>query len=103
MILSLLSTLQNFRIDESNSPIPHEKIKQRAYERWVARGRPLWDSVSDWIDAENELLAELAATRPSSLVDGILLKLRRVTAWPFAVVRKHIGSERLGKLELNTN
>lgn len=40
-------------------PIPHEKIAQRAYEKWIKRGRPQGTETLDWIEAENELKAEL--------------------------------------------
>ena len=42
--------------------IPHEKIAQRAYEKWVKRGRPPGTETLDWIEAENELKAELQRT-----------------------------------------
>jgi Protein of unknown function (DUF2934) len=48
----------------SQMKIPHEKIAMRAYEKWVKRGRPHGSDVQDWVDAENELRAELA--RPGS-------------------------------------
>jgi Protein of unknown function (DUF2934) len=47
--------------------IPHEKIAMRAYEKWVKRGRPHGSDVQDWIDAENELKAEMMRPgQPSS-------------------------------------
>lgn len=49
----------------SNSPqlkIPHEKIAQRAYEKWIKRGRPHGSDVVDWIEAENELRSEMMRT-----------------------------------------
>jgi hypothetical protein len=39
--------------------IPHEKIAMRAYEKWVKRGRPHGTDMQDWVDAENELRAEM--------------------------------------------
>jgi hypothetical protein len=44
----------------SQMKIPHEKIAMRAYEKWVKRGRPHGSDMQDWVDAENELRAELA-------------------------------------------
>ena len=44
----------------SQMKIPHEKIAMRAYEKWVKRGRPHGSDVQDWVEAENELRAELA-------------------------------------------
>jgi hypothetical protein len=49
----------------SNTPplkIPHDKIAMRAYEKWVKRGRPHGTDVLDWIEAENELKAEMMRT-----------------------------------------
>jgi hypothetical protein len=39
-----------------------EKIAQRAYEKWVQRGRPHGDGVQDWLDAEKEVKQELDGT-----------------------------------------
>jgi Protein of unknown function (DUF2934) len=38
--------------------IPHEKIAQRAYEKWMKRGCPHGTDVQDWVEAEAELRAE---------------------------------------------
>jgi hypothetical protein len=45
-----------------SSPIkvPHDKIAQRAYEKWVKRGRPHGNDLQDWVEAEMELKAEFA-------------------------------------------
>jgi esterase/lipase superfamily enzyme len=43
--------------------IPHEKIAMRAYEKWSKRGHSHSVDVQDWIEAEAELRAELAAGR----------------------------------------
>jgi hypothetical protein len=48
----------------STGKIPQEKIAQRAYEKWVQRGRPHGDGVQDWLDAEMELKSE--ATKGTS-------------------------------------
>lgn len=37
-----------------------DKIAQRAYERWVAKGRPEGTADLDWQEAEAELRAEFA-------------------------------------------
>jgi len=42
------------------TPVPHDKIAMRAYEKWVKRGRPDGTSDKDWIEAEAELRAEHA-------------------------------------------
>jgi hypothetical protein len=44
--------------------IPHEKIAQRAYEKWIKRGRPQGTEMQDWLEAENELRAEMSRTKP---------------------------------------
>jgi hypothetical protein len=36
----------------------HESIAVRAYDKWVARGRPLGTAVQDWLEAEAELKAK---------------------------------------------
>ncbi len=44
--------------------IPREKIAQRAYEIWVARGKPAGTSQQDWLEAEAQLRAETRAAEP---------------------------------------
>jgi hypothetical protein len=44
--------------------VPHERIAMRAYEKWVQRGRPQGTALQDWVEAEAELMKELA--RPGS-------------------------------------
>lgn len=44
--------------------IPQEKIAQRAYEKWIKRGRPQGTEMLDWLEAENELKTEMARTKP---------------------------------------
>ena len=44
----------------STVKVPHDKIAQRAYEKWIKRGRPQGTAEQDWIDAEKELKAEYA-------------------------------------------
>ena len=41
--------------------IPRDKVAQRAYEVWVRKGKPFGTSDQDWLQAEAELQAELAA------------------------------------------
>jgi hypothetical protein len=38
-------------------------IAQRAYQKWVARGRPSNSHIQDWLEAEAELKAELSQRR----------------------------------------
>ena len=38
--------------------IPSEKIAQRAYEKWVSRGKPIGNPEQDWHEAEQELRQE---------------------------------------------
>jgi len=45
----------------TNTPkLPHEQIAQRAYEKWVKRGRPNGTHLQDWTEAETELRAEIS-------------------------------------------
>lgn len=46
--------------------IPHEKIAQRAYEKWCQRGRPHGTQLQDWYEAEAELRAEYTRTASST-------------------------------------
>jgi hypothetical protein len=41
------------------SPIPHDKIAMRAYEKWCRRGRPHGTDKQDWMEAEQELRTEM--------------------------------------------
>jgi hypothetical protein len=41
--------------------IPRDKIMARAYEIWVRKGKPHGKDFENWIEAEAELRAELAA------------------------------------------
>ncbi len=40
--------------------IPHERIAQRAYEKWLKRGCGHGHDMQDWMEAEAELRAEMA-------------------------------------------
>ena len=42
--------------------VPHDKVAMRAYEKWVKRGKPHGTDMLDWVEAENELKAELMRT-----------------------------------------
>lgn len=44
--------------------LPQDKIAQRAYEKWVAKGQPMGTAQQDWLEAETELRAEFAG-RPA--------------------------------------
>jgi hypothetical protein len=46
-------------------PVPRDKIAQRAYEKWVKRGRPSGTDVQDWLEAEAELQSEYARSQAS--------------------------------------
>lgn len=49
------------------SKVPHDKVAQRAYEKWVKRGRPQGTDVQDWLEAEAELRTEASrGTAPSA-------------------------------------
>ena len=41
----------------SNGQVDEQTIRQRAYERWEAAGRPEGDGVQFWLEAEKELAA----------------------------------------------
>jgi hypothetical protein len=44
--------------------ITHEKIAMRAYEKWVKRGQMHGRDLQDWVEAENELKAEMSRSTP---------------------------------------
>ena len=44
------------------SHVPHEKIAMRAYEKWCKKGRPHGTDKQDWMEAEQELRAEVSKT-----------------------------------------
>ena len=50
----------------STVKVPHEKIAQRAYEKWVKRGKPQGTADQDWMEAEKELKAEYTRAGGSS-------------------------------------
>jgi hypothetical protein len=55
----------------------HRVISEAAYFRWVNRGRPFGDPLTDWLAAEAGILGSLAALeQPSgSVIDGWLRDL----------------------------
>lgn len=51
----------------------HDQIAERAYELWIARGRPEGSAELDWLQAEEELRAAMesgAAIRPTARRGG---------------------------------
>jgi hypothetical protein len=40
--------------------VPHDRIAQRAYEKWLKRGCVHGHDTQDWMEAEAELRAEMA-------------------------------------------
>lgn len=38
--------------------------QQRAYHLWEQRGRPLWDYLRDWYDAEGQILTDPELVKP---------------------------------------
>jgi hypothetical protein len=47
----------------ASPPIPHEKIAQRAYEKWMKGGCNHGRHMQDWIEAEAELRAEASGMK----------------------------------------
>jgi hypothetical protein len=45
-----------------SSGIPHERIANRAYEKWCRRGCPHGTHQQDWLEAEAELRTEVSGT-----------------------------------------
>ncbi len=43
----------------TTTQVAHDKIAQRAYEKWLKRGRTHGHDLQDWMEAEAELRAEL--------------------------------------------
>ena len=43
--------------------LTEERIRERAYQIWQARGGAYGDAISDWLEAERELAEERANTR----------------------------------------
>jgi hypothetical protein len=54
----------------SQVKVPREKIAMRAYEKWLKRGQQHGSDVQDWVEAENELRAELAKSGSHSTYGG---------------------------------
>jgi hypothetical protein len=56
-------------VKPANTPpltVSQEKIAIRAYEKWLKRGQPQGTEMQDWLEAENELKAEMQRAKPSS-------------------------------------
>ena len=54
---------QSHQTTGSSTPtmkVPHEKIAQRAYEKWCKRGCQHGNDRQDWLEAETELRNEMA-------------------------------------------
>jgi hypothetical protein len=49
----------------TSGTLPAEKIAQRAYEIWQAKGRPEGQDKEDWFQAESELRAGIGPSRTS--------------------------------------
>lgn len=50
----------------SETSITEEAIARRAFEKWQARGCPLWDDTADWFAAKSELEAAAKEARKSA-------------------------------------
>jgi hypothetical protein len=51
-------TGQTFQAASGTSRVPRERVAQRAYEKWLKRGCTHGNDLQDWVEAEQELLAE---------------------------------------------
>jgi len=61
--MSKVATPPQVQQTGSTVKVPHDKIAQRAYEKWCARGKPAnGTDKQDWYDAERELQMEFART-----------------------------------------
>ena len=43
---------------QSRTPVTEERIRERAYLKWEAAGRPGGDGLNFWLEAQQELLQE---------------------------------------------
>jgi hypothetical protein len=50
----------------SSVKVPHDKIAQRAYEKWCKRGCNHGNDRQDWLEAEAELRSEMSRATGSS-------------------------------------
>ncbi len=59
---------QSYTPTPSTTPVrvPHEKIAQRAYEKWCKRGCQHGHDRQDWLEAEAELRSEMARAQGSA-------------------------------------
>jgi hypothetical protein len=46
--------------------LPHDKVAQRAYEKWCKRGCSHGHDRQDWLEAEAEIRAEMSRTQGST-------------------------------------
>jgi hypothetical protein len=46
--------------------LPHDKVAQRAYEKWCKRGCTHGNDRQDWLEAEAEIRAEMSRTQGST-------------------------------------
>ena len=59
--VSTLSTEPTTPPPRGLTGVPREKVAARAYEIWLRKGKPPGTEVQNWLEAEAELRAELAA------------------------------------------
>lgn len=64
------------RTQVSERTITDEKIAERAYQIWEARGCPESDGSDDWETAKQELLAEAAQSGRRQPFRNLLARLR---------------------------
>ena len=50
----------------TTTKLPHDKVAQRAYEKWCKRGCPHGSDRQDWLEAEAEIRAELSRSQGST-------------------------------------
>jgi hypothetical protein len=63
-----MSAKENFKaemtISDDPSPEQLERIRQRAYELYEARGREEGHDLDDWLQAEDEIVGKARIARP---------------------------------------
>jgi hypothetical protein len=62
-----------FVISADCETLRHRLIEHRAYDRWVAKGRPPGTALADWLEAEQEVEHELDRKRWSDLCNSLSL------------------------------
>jgi hypothetical protein len=68
--MSRVATPAPSRTTAPPAAVSHEKIAQRAYERWMKRGCPHGSDLVDWVEAEKELKAEFSHSSGSTASFG---------------------------------